>query len=816
MTMLTYQELGVEIRAMASRATSPSVKSAWENLYRLTESRSNEVDPSKDPSIGAPWHLVRVEIEGFQGATQPLSLEFNPMPGITVLHGPNGSGKSTIAEAIRAALSGRSDWWAAVAPSQTRSGKSPLWSKVNCARDSEQACATVKLRRGLESLTLTSEIGKDGVVSSAKVTWNDSSGIVQDVEMDATSWPYAVESHPPVFSYADVERRVQQHEDLQKYIKNLLALGGCFEQLDRQVSDLSESAAESKKKISAAVKSAKSRVEKVDQSFRARGSSHELEPIKWSDNVSDIDDWLSQNQLTDLSPATAEVTESGRQRVIQCLREVDRSIEELHNGHDSVHFPLAAPLSSLLTESRRLPDPGFLCPVCDGEESEWIGRLAENVASTELIVPKREIASSSLLSLRAVLPEISSTISVLQGGTLTTSFDHRILNEAKEKTNSLLAAFDRHGAQPVSDLVRAFLALQKVIYSPNWEKAAAEAIELSNVARQWRRARRSALESYLTLWEAEHENAEKAALWVATKKCNGDLSDRLRTSRAVAFEGKASKQVRKLLEDSGISLESLSLSRTRAEVRVTGQDGEALELAMLSAGQRNAFLLAPLLATADAGPFGFLVLDDPVHSFDDIRVDRLAAVITELAQTRRVIVLTHDERLKEHLWARSPQCESWTVARDGVVGQVTATPTSELWRVLIEDAESVWKWSPKPSPTGYLNESQIIRGLLRQALDNAIRQCVIKYSLSVDSSVGDNIATLDTNKKTSDRLEAALDIIKLSDVPNHPVTRAKQACSHHLGKWNSAAHGGNENKRDLKLEIKAARDACTYLGEHSF
>ena len=73
---------------------------------------------------------------------------------------------------------------------------------------------------------------------------------------------------------------------------------------------------------------------------------------------------------------------------------------------------------------------------------------------------------------------------------------------------------------------------------------------------------------------------------------------------------------------------------------VTDVSGKPVALSMLSAGQRNALLLAPLLAVSRGGPFGFLVLDDPVHAFDQVRVDRLAQLIHDLAEDRRVIVLT--------------------------------------------------------------------------------------------------------------------------------------------------------------------------------
>jgi hypothetical protein len=68
---------------------------------------------------------------------------------------------------------------------------------------------------------------------------------------------------------------------------------------------------------------------------------------------------------------------------------------------------------------------------------------------------------------------------------------------------------------------------------------------------------------------------------------------------------------------------------------------------ILSTGQRNALALATYFprATQPGSPFGFLILDDPVHSFDRWRVRYLARILNELAETRQVVVFTHDERL---------------------------------------------------------------------------------------------------------------------------------------------------------------------------
>ncbi|MER6613565.1 AAA family ATPase [Streptomyces xantholiticus] len=812
--LLTYDQLAEEIRLAEGRANSAPKREAWRNLLQLVERVSAETGAAWDPAKGSPWNLVSVEIEGFQGSTLPLSVQFDTTPGITILHGPNGSGKSTIADGIRAAISGTADWWAAVTPGKARSGKSPLWEKVNCSRDSDRATATVVLRRESETLTLTSQLGKDGSVYEVQATRDDELGEPTDVDIGSTSWPYAVEGHPAVFSYADVERRVQQHEDLQRYIKNLLALGGCFDHLDGKVSELSLSATQSQKKLSAALKSARAAIETVDRRYRERDPSCTAKPIEWADNISDIARWLEENDLADGASRLPEVTEASLSDLSAALEEVDRTLEELHGNFPDIHSRLAPSLSSLHTEVQQIAEPGYVCPVCDSDVEDWVNRLGNNIADIESFRQKQDSVVQALGRLRRHMPEIRAAIEVLTE--CENVSDRDFIHEVEARHRELSRAFDVYGYQPVAHVVNSFLGLRNLVVKEEWRKASSAAVELSNFTRQWQRSRRAELGSYISLWTDEHENAESAPLWEATKKCVGELSDRLTKTRTSRFEGKAGLQVTKLLEDAGISLESLRLTRARAEIEVQGADGRGMELAMLSAGQRNAFLLAPLFATADAGPFGFLILDDPVHSFDEIRVDRLAAVISELGSSRRIIILTHDERLKEHLLARSPSCEAWAVSRDAVRGEISIEQTDELWRVLVRDAEAVWRWSPKPSPTGYLTECQIIRGLLRQALDNALRQCVVKYSLKVGLSVSNSVAKLDTGLTTQKRIELAREIIKMPVGVPHPIERALQACGHHVSKWNNATHGTDETKADLKLEIQAGADACAFLGECSF
>ena len=57
-------------------------------------------------------------------------------------------------------------------------------------------------------------------------------------------------------------------------------------------------------------------------------------------------------------------------------------------------------------------------------------------------------------------------------------------------------------------------------------------------------------------------------------------------------------------------------------------------------------IFLPRAALAES-PFRFAVIDDPVQSMDPAKVDGLARVLARAAETRQIVVFTHDDRLPE-------------------------------------------------------------------------------------------------------------------------------------------------------------------------
>ncbi|MCQ4193675.1 AAA family ATPase [Streptomyces parvulus] len=810
--LLSFSDLIADIERFASSARLAAKKAAWRKLLDLTMELKSKSDERFDPSAGEPWHLTSVMVLGYQGATNQVIMKVEPSPGITIIHGPNGSGKSTIADGIRTALAGSTKWWTSAEQKSSRSKTEPLWEKIHAARDAEETMAEVILSRAAEELTLSCLIGIDGEVTSHEARWTRPDGDMVSVDLRETAWSHALAGHPPVFAYADIERRVQQSKDLREYIENLLAFGGCFVVLNDRVTDLSEKAASAKKCIDDATRDAKRKITEVDETNGRLHPAINIEAVSWPTWIADLDAWLEENQLNESGGIVPQVTDRHSQVLSAALERAEKAFDSIDAAPDSVKHRLANSLRGFHEHVLDLELPGTECPVCDSEQADWPLRLRKSVSELEDLEPLHREAESSLSELKRSLDrEFQQVVSVLRSSAVPIVTSQELLDRAQHRVDSLCQALERYGCQPTGMARKMVLELRSVLETRDWWRACVEAASLSALDKQWRLKRRAAIEEFIKTWHENVEIANEYQLWKTTSACLKDLASHLRDKRAEDFTTLAGGRVKALLDDAGIVLEDVRLTTQRAEVKVQNPAGQPLSLSMLSAGQRNAFLLAPLLATIESGPFGFLVLDDPVHAFDDIRVDRLAAVLAEIASKRRVLVFTHDERLKAHLMARSLTCQSWAISRDLETGVISLESTDELWRMLLDDAEAIRSLAPKASVNGYLSESQIIRGLLRQAIDIALHQSVVRSALSGGRDVVKDLQLLDSCQSTVARVNKAEEIIVVPDGDKHPVREARFRCGVYLTTWNNAVHGAPTTKNDLKAEIDVARKACADL-----
>jgi hypothetical protein len=139
----------------------------------------------------------------------------------------------------------------------------------------------------------------------------------------------------------------------------------------------------------------------------------------------------------------------------------------------------------------------------------------------------------------------------------------------------------------------------------------------------------------------------------------------------------------------------------------------------MSQGELQALGLAVFLpnACADASPFKFLILDDPVHSMDPAKVDGLAQVLDRLARTRQVIVFTHDNRLRDAIRRLQIDATVWEVQRrEGSLVEIRKNldPVARY----LDDATALAKTDELPDEI----RRPVVAGFCRSAIEAACHE----------------------------------------------------------------------------------------------
>jgi hypothetical protein len=115
--------------------------------------------------------------------------------------------------------------------------------------------------------------------------------------------------------------------------------------------------------------------------------------------------------------------------------------------------------------------------------------------------------------------------------------------------------------------------------------------------------------------------------------------------------------------------------------------------------------------------------------------------------------------------------------------------------------------------TETLGTTDIVRGLCRQALDDALRGFVVRIATRNGADVQKALDVLDSFGPTSKRLTAASSLAATYGTDSSPVAAAELLVDPFLGGWNAAAHGNPPQSSAVKAEIRAALLACRQLAE---
>lgn len=254
--------------------------------------------------------------------------------------------------------------------------------------------------------------------------------------------------------------------------------------------------------------------------------------------------------------------------------------------------------------------------------------------------------------------------------------------------------------------------------------------------------------------EARSVRLKAAREWL--KKSAKEIADR----RLAPFANRSQQIWQELRQESNVELGTMTLNgtgtstRRRLELPVTvdgADNGHAL--GVMSQGEMHALGLALFLprSCADESPFRFIVIDDPVQSMDPAKVDGLARVLAGIAESRQVIVFTHDNRLPEAVRRLEVDATVLDVVR-AEQSVVTIRPNRDPISRYLDDAWAVAS-TPRLDPA---IGGPVVAEFCRSALEAACHRAIWRKQLARAISHAEIERALESAKRTRAVLALAI------------------------------------------------------------
>jgi DNA repair exonuclease SbcCD ATPase subunit len=679
-----------------------------------------ELESSSDVSDSPDVYLEAVRVTGFRGIGPTATLSLQPTAGLTLVIGRNGSGKSSFAEAAELVLTDDSMRWAQ-RPAVFREG----WRNLHHDGDSEIA---LKLLLDGDGPPVTIERQWDRSASDpgdARVTTYV--GTAQRPAGEVPPWLAQVDLYRPFLSARDLERVITaKPSELYDALAPILGLAPLTEadaRLQRRRKERDDRVAG----LRASFTRLRSDLATVDDD-RARRALAAL-----GKQCARADLAALTNLADGATDATNEPATTAARRLVEAeLPELENALTALADaaaaavliaGTDSA---AAARTADLLRRALDMhADEGDQpCPVCRA------GRLDDGWrTNADVEVVRLDEAAAEARSVQNRLAAVHRDVSdLLQGlrrdlGAAASAL-RDIVGEPAERLSQAVAALPQIVAQPEPstqiDTVRAA-----------WQPVVAAHAGLVEAATRWLAHRQdtwrepsAALRRWLDDAATVRAEADQLARLTAARAALAGSSAEIRDERLAAFVAQSARIWERLRHESNVELHEMRMEgantqrRVRFPVAVDGAQANAL--AVMSQGELHALGLAVFLprACADASPYRFVVVDDPVQSMDPAKVDGLAEVLGEIAQSRQVVVFTHDDRLPEAIRRLGLDATVWEVGRrerSVVELRKAADPATRY----LADAYALAAAKELPEDARY----PVVAGFCRSALEAVSMDC---------------------------------------------------------------------------------------------
>lgn len=692
--------------------------------------------------------LKSIEVEGFRGIGERTTLELSPQPGLTIIAGRNGSGKSSLAEALEVVLTGTTYRWKNKAAQWKEQ-----WRNLHHANGVEILVRIAEEGAGVTTICTSWPDGVSDVAAAS--SWVQRPGEKRDPGMASLGWFSALDVFRPLMSYDELGGMLEAGPSA-LYDALSKALG--VEQITDGIRRLEHRTKTLKAPADALVgrrKSLQTESASLDDE-RARQAATLLRKTQ-----------PNSGALRELATG-AQAADTGTLGTLRSLAMLtgpdgDSMAEVSDNLRAAVAGMVTAGEAELARRVARLTIRkhalqahekfgDMTCPVCAGShlDAAW-------AESTRLDVERQSRDLGDLEAARATLdlargkarshiqpPPNVLNIEHLPGIAATVAQARHawdIWSAAPTGDLDLAQHLDLHAGTLISALddVRGQASEELQARQDAWGPVA---IKIAAFCSEW--------DDWLTT-KPVVDNLVGAAHWLKRN------DTRLKNERLEPIAEAARHAWAMLRQESNVDLGSLTLegSSTRRRVAIEAAvDGKSAgALAVMSQGELHALALALFLprASMPESPFRFLILDDPVQAMDPAKIDGLIRLLAELAETRQVIVLSHDDRLP--LAARRSQ--------DGVrileVSRGTGSRVSFVNSVnpadrYLSDAHALVRDVDLPADS----MRRTLPGLLRFALEAAARDVVFEHRLSKGLPLGDVEAAWSLHHSTRDRVSLAL------------------------------------------------------------
>ncbi|QIZ35374.1 hypothetical protein [Saccharopolyspora sp. ASAGF58] len=666
------------------------------------------------------WQLRTLRITGFRGVAKPFVWRI-PGPGNVVLvHAENGAGKSSLSDGLRVTLHGGIRHCPAFVHDDLRR-QEPLNHDVTSA-----AVDVELLGDKAHQLKLNWRLGPAPTADAqlaerCTASWSMPGTAEAERHVLGSRWAETVAAHRPVISYDELNHHLRDAARLSRFCTEALALGPNWSSLHAYISRRLEVAVRAAEQWAELRRNVAAELTALDAELTEQHPLVEPpEPVALPDLGADVGNWFTRVfGAANVVELPAPMRPDLRIRLTEAFADTADALA----GYRRVRT--AAPLGETPGEAiaairQLLATTGgeqALCPVC-ATAADWSG-----------ISPRTPRDLQAIDEEFALVKHLMTELARLLGGEVRLALEAAerlpgVGSTARELAHLVRPLRGRHEMR--GELDEAWPLLLKLLADDSFEARVLQVLDAlistADVPQYWHRSRARICQQLADFHSDQGDVANSTETWRTALDRLTAVYELVRDDRVRSLEADIEAVLRDFLDGTGFTGLQMSITGAlgdpeRAELCLRFGD-LVVSAGALSAGQFNALMLSVLLGSNAAGPFRFLVLDDPVHALDETRIQALCRHLAKLAeQDRQVVVFTHSERLISELKDTIPTATNMALARDDD-GEHVLNDVTYPWQGLLADAKELTKHGQVLTE---LTVKTLSLGFCRQALDAVAR-----------------------------------------------------------------------------------------------